>query len=77
MPTALFVDNDSGKERLVPKGFELRAHIALPLGGQIDVGDETIGEGEPKAVAAPAGDSRDLIRRSHGGGSIESPDRAR
>lgn len=40
--------------------FEHRTHITLQFGCQVDISDKTVGEGDPKAVAAEVGDTRDL-----------------
>jgi hypothetical protein len=49
------VDNNLSKVRVVPPGLENGTDITLPFGGEVDIGDETVGKGEPMAVATEVG----------------------
>jgi hypothetical protein len=60
------VDNNLSEGRLVAHGFENRAHLTLQFGSEVDIGDKTIGKGDPKTVAAEVRDTRDVVRRRHG-----------
>jgi hypothetical protein len=64
------VDNDLSEIRLVSQGCENRTYVTLQLGREVDIGDKTVSQGEPKTVAAEVSDTRDVVWRRHGSGAI-------
>lgn len=49
------VEHNLSKVRLVPQGLENRPDITLQLGSEVDVGNNSVSKGEPKAVATEVG----------------------
>ncbi len=66
----LLVDDNLGEERLISQRFENRPYITLQFRCQVDIAYKAVGKRKPKTVAAEIGDTRDVVFRRHGSGSI-------